>query len=215
MKRRGFKTLVRPLLKALAVLTALSAPAALGIWAAGNPPDFDVEWKRSLPADAPLAELARDLWKPEHWPRWFFYLEKVEAIDPTGQPLGTGLSLRPGARLRLSMNPRKGFSRRSELVARVLEFDPARGLALRLEYDSTGRLTDLFEALTWKLELKPVPSGAAVLEGTETGHTRSRRARAWCRLAPAVLLNQIFPVDLMALARIRRLNEPAPVRLGF
>jgi hypothetical protein len=207
----------RKLAKVLAVLALIGSLGALGIAWLGREPDFNVTWSRRIPAEATLADLTRDLWRPENWLRWFFYLDSIEAVDEAGDPVPGGPRFAAGARLRLHMDPKKGFSRKSELLVRILEFDPARGIALRLEFDSSGKLTGLFDQLTWKLELKPGPGGGGgvILEGTETARTRAPRSRAYCRAAPSVLLNQVFPMDLLGLARIKKLDEPPPVRVGF
>ncbi len=186
-------TMKRFLLILLLVCAAFAS--VLGFLAQG--PDFEVTFERRVESELPLRTLSRSLFNVAHWPAWHHDATEAKA---SSTPLQTG------SLVSLQVDPRGQKWKRFELQIRLeqVSTEPL-FLKARLESDSKGKISALFSDVRWTVEIQPEGLGSEGREkNTVTGqlkaHTRSARARILSRLAPRILLNQIFPVDLQKLA---------------
>jgi hypothetical protein len=131
-------------------------------------------------------------------------LDRVEPISP----------LQTGDILTLKIDPHKGKRKQFQLTAQVLNYVPDRLVSLKITQDSSGRLTQLFDEVEWKIEIMPQSQDASrsIIEGTVTAHTRHWRARFFGRIAEKILMNQIFYPNLIQLSEMRQpfSVDPAP-----
>lgn len=181
----------------LLILLAATAATALGLFLLAQGPDFEVTFERRVQTEVPLRSLSRSLLNPAHWPSWHY---DATAARASGSPLQSG------TRMALQIDPRGQRWKRFELQVLLEEVstDPL-VVKARLESNSSGKISALFSEVRWSIEVQPEGLSAEGIEknaviGQLKAKTHSPRARILCRLAPRILLNQIFPADLQKLA---------------
>ncbi|MCM2279760.1 MAG: hypothetical protein NDJ89_16930 [Oligoflexia bacterium] len=158
-----------------------------------NGPDRDLELSREVPSRTPVGALGERLGDLKSWPAWFHSLKEAVSLDP--------LPLHEGSRLKLRIEPPKKPWKRFELTARVIAFVPGQRLALRIEEDSTERLTRLFDRLEWRVEVLPGQAPfASLVRGVASAHTASWRARLLGTIAERIVLHQVYYPNLIQLA---------------
>jgi hypothetical protein len=196
--------------KLLMGLTLTAALAALGYWALGRGPDFQVSFERQVASAVEPARIEKAVHNLINWPDWHFNTRQVKAVDAGGQPYSAKMqTLLAGSLLEFEMEPPKKEWRRFVIKAVVTDYFPSKILAVRLLSESSGRLQRIFSNLQWTLEFEPHASGKGTLiRGRVSALTRSRRARIFARIAPRIVMNQVFYPDLEKLARIEFPKEP-------
>ena len=181
----------------LLFLLLACAASALGLGLLARGPDFEVTFDRRVETELPLRTLSRSLLNAAHWPTWHHDASSAKASTT---PLQTG------SEVTLQVDPRGQKWKRFELKIRLdkVSTEPV-FLQAKLESDSNGKIFALFSDVRWTLEIQPEglsPDGREKnsVIGQLKAKTKSARARILSRLAPRILLNQIFPADLQKLA---------------
>ncbi|MEN9723310.1 MAG: hypothetical protein RJB38_1296 [Pseudomonadota bacterium] len=168
---------------------------ATGFWLSRGP-DETFTFSRVVPSQQSPEALSLLLAEPKSWPRWHFNAIRSEAsgvIVPQSEN-------EPAQQVRLFMEPPKKEWKRFELDLEVLVYRPGRQLTVRLKRDSKGRLEKLFSDITWSIELLPqTQEPGTLIQGTVRATSKSSRARLLTRIAPRVVLNQLFYPNLEAL----------------
>jgi hypothetical protein len=179
------------------ILLLAFAASALGLGLLARGPDFEVTFDRRVETELPLRTLSRSLLNAAHWPAWHHDASSAKASTT---PLQTG------SEVTLQVDPRGQKWKRFELKIRLekVSSEPVSLQAL-LESDSNGKIFALFSEVRWTLEIHPEGLSSDGREknsviGQLKAKTKSARARILSRLAPRILLNQIFPADLQKLA---------------
>ena len=156
-------------------------------------PDFNLVLDRKIPSPFKPEHLNRSLQAPSRWQQWFHSVARV-----------TGAStIETGSKLSLKIDPKKGKRKQFELSAEVIRFVPEQLLELKITEDSSGRLTQLFDQIEWKIEISPTPKGS-LIHATATAHTKSWRARLFGRLAEKIVMNQVFYPNIIQLAELKQ-----------
>lgn len=175
-------------------------------------PDFQVQFEREVLSRVPPAQLQKAVANLINWPDWHFNTLSVLATDITGLAYSPKEQvLMKGALLEFSMEPPKKEWKRFVLKAGVIEYAPGRILTVRFVEETKGRIEKLFSNLQWTIEFLPPPSGEGVLiRGRATALTQSARGRFFARLAPRILMNQIFYPDLEKLGKLEFPKDTVP-----
>lgn len=177
-----------------------------------NGPDYDSTFEREVLSEVDPEALRFALDHVDQWPQWFFSMKEARVVDRNGNPLSIKDQVpMPGAKIRLHFDPKKGEHRRFDLVVRILEYHPGHSVRLRVELDSTGRLTQLFSKIEWSIEIVSQNSEMgtqSMLRGSQVVTTRHWRSRFLTRIARRIVLNQLFYPDLIRLSRITQPRDP-------
>ncbi|MBU6375637.1 MAG: hypothetical protein KGQ59_06545 [Bdellovibrionales bacterium] len=179
----------RRVLQTLGALLILSVTA--GLWLSRGP-DYILSFKREVHSPLASADLGPLLGALDRWPEWHFHVIRVEA---SSQPLSAGTALK------LFLEPPKKEWKRFELNLKLTDFQPQERVSVSLESESRGRLERLLTDVHWDIQLLPQGSGKGTLiQGTGYARTNGGRARLLGRMAPRILMNQVFYPNLEALA---------------
>jgi hypothetical protein len=202
-----------PLTGAKVPLTALAAFVAVFLILCAflaQGPDGDVQFIREVPVQISRSTLNETLNSLPLWKKWFFTMSGVERVDRQGHPLPPREQvLAPGAIVAFHVDPKKGKSRRFELLTEITEFVPGQSVTIRVLEDSHGKLTHLFDRIEWRIQvLEPDATHPLRVAGTETAHTAHWRARLFSKISGRTLLNQLFYPDLITLSRPQATEVP-------
>jgi hypothetical protein len=197
------------------LLTGLTLGAALsvgGYFWVGRGPDFQVHFERQVVSQVPPQSLAKSVDHIINWADWHFNTRQVQATDATGMVYSAkDQTLMRGSLLRFSMEPPKKEWKRFFIQALVTDYEPGRLFTVRLVEETKGRISQLFSNLQWTVEFLPSKDGRTTLiYGRASALTLSRRARFFSRIAPRVVMNQVFYPDLERLARIEFPKDRLP-----
>lgn len=212
MHRHTLKLLV-------ASATAAVGMGALLIWAARGP-DFELRLEREVRTPVPPTQLQKAVGATINWPDWHFNTREVLAIDFTGFAYpARDQWVKKGSLLELSMEPPKKEWKRFLIRARVLDYVPGELLSVAFIEETKGRIQKLLSELTWTLRFEPLPADASgrpmtLIRGTATARTLSAKGRIFGRLAPKILMNQVFYPDLERLGRLEFPRDPAAPEEG-
>jgi len=180
-------------------------------WAVQRP-NQELHFTREVVSELSPERLDRNIASVTRWPQWFHSLSEVTVL-PSGtlpsQPIPNSIqrSIQVGDLLKLKMT--KPF----ELTARVLEYIPNQKMKLAILADSSGKMTRIFDQLTWSIELMPHPKGS-VIRGEATAHTCHWRSRMLGDVAEKILMNQVFYPNLIKLSLLRQPFSVEPPPLG-
>ena len=191
----------------------LAAALAAG-WAAQGP-DFEVEFAREVPSALPVAQLEKAVESVLSWDQWHYITVEARMIDIRDFVYAEAeQKVMEGARIRFTVEPKQMKHKRFQIFAIVERYVPQKELTLRLIKDSTGRITGLFKDLRWTVRFSPgTPQGApgltrgdlthgTMIVGELRGTTAHWRSRLFGRLAPRILMHQLFYPNLVALAEL-------------
>ncbi len=185
-----------------------------------NQPNTEVVFDRVVHSSLSQEAIGNAMARYKDWPLWHHSLKEVSNIQDPKSQAPTDES----AILFKIENPKKQW-KRFELSARIHEYEPNQKIALKLENDSTGRITRLFDRLEWKIELDQAPEGIqtkdgpakTIIRGRAVAHTAHWRGRIFAGLSPRIIMNQVFYPDLVKLARIheeiKKRDEPEGIIL--
>jgi hypothetical protein len=175
---------------------------------AATGPDQSLYFSRSVPSELEPNRLGRYLAAPTRWPNWFFSLREVKIMNPealnASQELDETASI--GAIIELIMDPGKGKGKVFTLTVQVASYVPQENeLTIRVLSDSSGRLTKLFDAMEWKIQIKPNPKGSgSLVMGEAKAHTCHWRSRFFGITAEKIMMNQVFYPHLIKLAELKQ-----------
>jgi hypothetical protein len=171
-------------------------------WWEARLPNETLTFSRETISKLELARLAPRLEDVSQWKTWFHSVKDVRVVDSQNHPLAKDQQkAHDGALLEIEIDPGKQGRRHFQLAARIRHFEPGKLLEIEILDDSSGRLTRVFDQLNWKIELtRNSETQQWQIIGTETAHTAHWRSRLFGRLAPRILLNQVFYPDLLVLA---------------
>lgn len=188
----------------------LGAGAILGWTARG--PDYELTFTREVVSTVPSSSLQKAVEAAVNWPDWHFNTREVTAVDLSGQPYPAKLQLvEKGSLLIFSMEPPKKEWKRFEIKSQVLDYVPGRRLEVRFLEETKGRIQKLLSDFSWTIEFIPQEGGLSTLiRGTARATTLSSRARIIGRLAPRILMNQVFYPDLEKLSRLQFPKDVVP-----
>ncbi len=172
----------------MGVLLFVTLGLGLTLRALTRGPNTVLTFDRAVHTDEAQVELAYRLSHFSEWPHWFYSLGGARSLD--GSP-----TVAQGQTIELAIDPKKGPSRRFTIIGKVTQFEPGKRLMIQVVSETSGKISRLFENIEWEIELTP-----SEVRGHETAETKSARARLLGRLAPRILLNQIFYPDVIALA---------------
>lgn len=159
-------------------------------------PNFSLEMIREVNSVLSPERLENHIIALNRWPQWFHSLNDAFFVQ--------GSVLQKGSVIQLNIDPHKGPSKKFYLLAEVIDYIPFSVLSLRITYDSSHRLTQLFQNLEWHL-FSEKNSRGSILKGKVHAVTNNWRARLFGRMANHILLNQVFYFDVLSLSE---LNQP-------
>jgi len=160
--------------------------------------DFEITWHRDVPSLHTPEELGAALDDLETWPVFHHSLKSATLEDGV---------------VKYEIEPLKKEWKRFEMIGKVTERVPGKKLSIELESDSTGRLTRLFDAYRWTVEIEAAPpelqarGQKSVIRGTAVAHTANWRGRLFGKVSPRILMNQVFYVDLVKFGTLARQVE--------
>lgn len=171
-------------------------------WWEARLPNETLTFTREASSQLELALLTQKLDNVSEWKSWFHSAKEIRIIDSQNRPLPQAEQrAREGALLEIQIDPGKGARRRFQIAARITRFEPGKLLELEILDDSSGKIVRLFDHLSWKIELaQDLEKKQILITGTETAHTSHWRSRLFGRIAPRVILNQLFYPNLLVLA---------------
>ena len=154
----------------MALFVGISAALSQG-------PDRDLTFVREVPVESTREQLDQALGALIQWPQWFYNVAEVQRVDLEGNvyPLSEQKPLN-GAHLLLKIDPKKGAHRKFEILTEVTKFEPGAMLELLVIQDSKGKLSRMFDRLTWRVEVIPAQ------EGQPLRVSGPRRATGSCQL---------------------------------
>ena len=192
----------RKILLAVAVLTGIGLSAKTLL---SRGPDFEIRFERQVPSRVPIDELRAKLASLEDWTAWH---HQFRGITPRSDGSKDSSSAENGRRLiRVLVEPPKKQWKRFELDLAVTRSTRDR-IEVELLADSKGRIEKLFSSVGWTITLLPDPQGQGTLiRGEARARTTSAKARMLGRVAPRIVMNQLFYPDLEALALPERRRQ--------
>jgi len=178
----------------IGLLLVFSLSLATWSWLSRGP-DFTVQFERTVQSPLSIEELGKAFSDPAQWPSWHFNLVSVDSNSP----------IVAGSLVLLKMEPPKKEWKRFELQLRVREFEPGKKLSVEVDSETKGRLQKVLREVSWEIELLPQAQGqGTLLRGRAQAKTASPRGRLMARLAPRVVMNQVFYPDLESLADLNK-----------
>ncbi len=144
--------------------------------------NFEVQMTREAPLLRSREEAIRLLQTPQEWTQWNHHVREVTA--GTIPDSWKWKLIPPG-------KPWKSF----ELLVSSPNPNPSEVREFVLLEDSSKRLTQGFQHLTWKIEVKETSVLVHI-----SGKTRSMRARWFARWMPRIFMNQVLSANAQALA---------------
>jgi len=171
-------------------------------WWEARLPNQTLTFTREASTALSLSQLAPKFEDVSQWKTWFYTVKDVQVVDSQNHPLPKEQQkAHDGALLEIQIDPGKGSRHRFQLAARIRHFEPGRLLEIEVLDDSAGKITRLFDQLSWRIELVQDSSSPKLqILGTETAHTAHWRSRLFGRVAPRVIMNQLFYPNLLILA---------------
>jgi hypothetical protein len=188
--------------KWLAALLGFITAFLILCWWEARLPDESLTFVRESTSQLSMNELSSKLEVVTKWKDWFHNVREAQVLDSQNHPLPRAEQIaRTGALIEIQIDPGKGSHRVFRISGRITRFEPGKVLEIQILDDSSGKITKLFDQLSWKIELTPSADGSSVkIVGTENAHTSHWRSRLFGRLAPRVLLNQLFYPNLLVLS---------------
>lgn len=176
--------------------------ALLFCWWEARMPNESLSFSRDVTSKLSPSEISQKIENVSEWKSWFHDVKEVQVMDAQNHPLPKAeQKAHAGALLEIQVDPGKGAHRKFQIAARITRYEPGKALELEVLDDSSGKILKLFDHLSWKIELsEDTQNKLVVIHGTETAHTTHWRSRLFGRLAPRVLLNQLFYPNLLVLA---------------
>ncbi len=188
-------------------------------------PDKELQFTRDVPSKASIEKLGAQVSDLSKWPEWFFSLKEVQTVSATGDVLPKEQQkLFEGARLKLSIEPKKKQWKRFQITALVEAYRPNDYLRLRILGDSKGKLSELFENLVWQINLLPSPAltdvparakdgtpNLTLIRGQVAARGISWRSKIFGTVTPRILMAQVFYPDLIRLAETGTEKTEAPM----
>jgi hypothetical protein len=158
-------------------------------------PNIDLRFHRLVLSEHDENFLGSKLFDLNEWPVFVFDLKKAELLNGAQ-------SLTQGAQVKLFIEPPQKQWKRSELLVEITEAVQGHKIAFKLLSDSKDKLTSIFSQYTWEVRIQPHPShpkfkSEIIGEGLAT--TSSPRSRFFGRLNEKLLMNQLYPFDLIKL----------------
>jgi hypothetical protein len=171
-------------------------------WWEARLPDESLTFVRESTSQLSMKELSSKLEILPKWKDWFHNVREAQIVDSQNHPLPRSEQMaHTGALLEIQIDPGKGSHRVFTLAGKITRFEPGKVLEIQILDDSSGKITKLFDQLSWKIELTPSADGKTIqIVGTEIAHTSHWRSRLFGRLAPRVLLNQLFYPNILILS---------------
>jgi len=191
------KTLIGSLLF-VALFSAFVAVLARG-------PNFELAWAREVPSKETVEAVAAGYRDTRNWPVFHHALKKVSLFD-NGKPVEGFERIIPGMTAIFVIEPKDKQWKRFEIKAEVLPPKPGEAFRFRMLEESSGKTTRLLDGLEWWFGVRPATEAEkksgnlSYTVGGATAFTKTGRARFLGRLSPKILMNQIYPVDLVRLA---------------
>jgi len=186
---------------------------------ASNRPDFEIRWERNVPSTHTVEELGAALDDLELWPVFHHSLKEAFVTDPDSQSSEPTRILKQGSILHYKIEPPTRQWNRFEMQGLITEYIPGKKLSLKLAGDSAKRLTRLFDAFDWSIEILPATEELkargykSIVHGETHAHTAHWRGRLFATVSPGILMNQVYYVDLVKLETITRQVEAAKENL--
>jgi len=168
-------------------------------------PDRDLYFNREVFSPLSIDTIGKKLDTLPSWHEWHHMAADVR--------LDGSSVIQSGSTVILGIEPKGRKSRRFEITARVREYVPGKKIALEFVSDSKSKISRLFDRLEWIVEVlppdqasNPIRSGQfnSLVRGRVVAHTANWRSRVFGRMAPRILLNQVFYPDLTILAGIQQ-----------
>jgi hypothetical protein len=181
------------------------AVVAGGVVFFGRAPDFSLKWSREVPSKETPETLAAAFHDPRTWPIFHHALKSVTLYE-NGQAVAADRPAAPGMTAVFVIEPKKKEWKRFDIRAEVLPPKPGESLRFRMLDESSGKTTRLVADFEWWIGVRPANEMEAkrgnrtVVFGGATAETKTSRARFLGRLAPKILMNQLYQVDLVRLA---------------
>ncbi len=140
-------------------------------------PNFEMRFARVVELERSRADVLQELTEPEAWRLYGKFLQRAESSPD--RRLVTFYFKNP-------KRPRKPW----QTIYSIDRSEPGT-VTLRLQEDSSRKLTSQFERLELRLSVSE-----NALKGEVLGQTRAWQSRLWGRLDPALLGNQLIFVDI-------------------
>ncbi len=188
------------LLKILVFLAIVGA----GIAFLSQEPNFPAKFVRAVPSKHSPAEISLALRDPKNWPVFHHSLKNLKG--PSGDLPSSEETTTPGTILTFIIEPRDKPWKRREIRAEVVATRAGEAHRFRLLSESSGKMEKILGDIEWWLSLSPAEGRdrergfLSVVTGGVTAVTKTARARVFGRAAETILMNQIYPIDLVKLA---------------
>lgn len=221
MKRHPFLVLFGALFGSILLVCVL----------ASRGPNFDVTWERHVPSTQTPAEIGTALDDLKMWPVYYHGLKEVKfgakegtseaalssqpskpQTDPVAQTKSPRLS--SGDILEIKIEQVQKEWKRFSLTTRVNQYEPGKFISFELLGDSKDKITQMFSDLAWDVRVGPIdpsttqtPKTAhykSLITGTAHARTANWRGRMFGRIAPKILMNQVYMIDLVKLGTLER-----------
>ncbi len=200
---------MKTLLIRLSILVAIGA-GAFGFFSRG--PDFPVEWTREVPSKEAVSALMPALRDTRNFPIFHHALKGITLFE-NGKPIETYDRITPGMTAVFGIEPKAKEWKRFEIRAEVLPPKAGETLRFRMLEESTGKTTRLVDGFEWWVGVRPATAEEAkhgnlsYVFGGATAVTKNGRARFFGRIAPKILMNQLYQIDLVRLANFTENRE--------
>ncbi len=179
-------------------------------------PDYEVEWKRSVPSFLPKSELSQALKDPKSWPIFHHELKEALFFRVKGSVETQASSHDPiekGMHVTFKMEPKAKEWKRYEIRAEISAIDPGNSISFRLLPESEGKIAKILGGYEWSFgvgepsDRMKAKGYISAVTGESHAMTLSARARFFGRIASRTLMNQTYPVDLPRLANFLENKE--------
>ncbi|MBS1961343.1 MAG: hypothetical protein JST04_03930 [Bdellovibrionales bacterium] len=186
-----------------AAVALLGGTAAVAFFA--REPNVSVEWTREVPSKETAATLAPAFRDTRNWPIFHHSLREVRLTEG-GKPVPEFDRVSPGMIATFAIEPKGKEWKRFLIVAEVLPPKVGEALRFRLLSESTGKSTRLLDGFEWWVGFRPANAEeasrgyATAVFGGASAETKTPRARFFGRVAPTILMNQLYQIDLVRLA---------------
>jgi hypothetical protein len=167
-------------------------------------PDFAVEFEREVPSKHSAVETEQAIKNPKNWTVFFHSLKEVK--DFRGSIPYPLENANPGNIVEFTIEPKGKEWKRRVIRAQMITPRTGESLRFRLLSESSGKTEKMLGNIEWWLAFRPA-TGKEIERGFQTvvfggvsAQTKTARSRFFGRTAETILMNQIYPIDLVKLA---------------
>jgi hypothetical protein len=202
LKSRGFRG---------GLLVLILGSLIIYISALSGGPDVDLEFVREVKSELPAATISKSVHHIINWPKWHHMATDAKSYDIRGFPISPyEHELARGEEIELTIIPKGQTWKTFTMVLKVLDYKPGQFIELAMIRESTGKIMKLLSQMRWRIEWVAESEKSTRIRAVVQARTASWRSRLFDKIARRMMMNQVFWVDLNALAELSEPKDATP-----